>query len=391
MKGHPAGTTLRTRKKPMRIIYRVLMLGIGLQIPLQPLAVQAVPRQPPLADVLRQPTVIHWQGITLREACRRLTDTERLPIFIDRRVDPLQPINIQVDGVRLQEALLSVSQEAGAELAILPSLCYLGPVGTTTELPTLLEKSRQQVNEMPVATRRKLSSKQVLRWQRLATPQQVFDSLMEPLGIPVIGLEQVPHDLWNVGELPESTVSDLLTILLAGFDLTWQADPGGGALRMVPIERPVRIVRSYSWRGATAAQLQQVAAELPAAKVRLSGGRVELNGTAGDHEKLLAIISDLPRSQQNSRRPIRATAQTKLYSLRLLNQPVGEVLRQLARQLKLELRVDDPALSEANISLDKRISIDVTQMDLDALLETIGAAADISVKATATELEVAPR
>ncbi|MEX2169962.1 MAG: hypothetical protein WD851_11675 [Pirellulales bacterium] len=376
----------------MRIIHHILLLGLGLTIPLHTLAVQAAPRQSAsVLDVLRQPTIIHWQGITLREACRRLADTERLPIFIDRRVDPLQPINIQVDGVRLQEALLSVSQQADAELAILPSLCYLGPAGTAIELPTLLEVGRHQVKGMSVATRRKLSSKQVLRWQRLATPQQVLDSLMQPLGIPVIGLEQVPHDLWSAGELPESTVSDQLTILLAGFDLTWQADEGGDALRVVPIERPVRIARSYSWRGATAAQLQQVAAELPAAKVRRSGEIVELNGTADDHEKLRAIISDLPRSQQNSRRPIRPMAQTKLYSLRLQNQPVGDVLRQLARQLKLDLRVDDGALRAVNLSLDTRISIDVVQVELESLLETIGEAADISVKATATELEVAPR
>lgn len=376
----------------MRITYRVLLLGIGLPILPSPLAAQTELRKPTnIAAVLQRPANIRSRGITLRDACRRLTQTQHLPIFVDRRVDPLQRMNIQAEGVTLQEALTSLAQQAGAEVAILPSLCYLGPKGTALELPTLLEVARQQADRMPVAFRRKLSMKQKLRWQRLASPQQILRDLTQSHQIQVVGLEQVPHDLWDAGELPEGIVAEHLTVLLAGFDLTWRLDQGGDAVRLVPIERPVRLARSYTWRGAGSAQLQQVAAQIPAADVRIFGGKVELNGTAEDHEKLLAILSNLRPPARNSRRSHGRTPERKRYSLRLQSEPVGAVLRELASQIYLELRVDEPALRNANLSLDTRISIDVTEVDLDTLLESIGKAAGLSLKATAAELHVAPR
>jgi hypothetical protein len=377
---------------PMRKALLVLLLGIGLLNAIALFAAQPIDRDPAnVAAILEQPAVIHWRGITLLEACRRITDSLRVPMLVDRRVDPRQVINIQVDGVPLQEALTGVARQAGSELSVLDSLCYLGPVGTANELPALLELSRNQVGDMPDAPRRMLSMKQGLRWQRLATPQQVFHALLQPLKIQINDLERVPHDVWNAGELPEDTVAAHLTVLLAGFDLTWRTEPSGEAIQILPIVRPVRFSRTYNWRNATPAQLQQIAGEIPMAEMRHFGGKVELNGTTNDHEKLTAILAKLPSSLRISDRPGRPTPERKLYSLRLKNQPVGAVLGELARQLGLELRVDEDSLRTENKSLDAWISVDVTQVTLDQLLETIGEPAGLSAKVADGELLVSPR
>lgn len=376
----------------MRKALRALLLGIGFLNARSLLHAQAIDGNPKSIDAaLQQPATIHWRGITLLDACRRISDSLRVPIVVDRRVDPHQVINIQVDGVPLQEALTSVARQAGSQLGALDSLCYLGPVGTANELPALVEITRQQVEDLPAAPRRMLSVKQRLRWQRLATPQQVLHNLVQPLKMQVHGLEQIPHDVWDAGELPENSVAVHLTVLLAGFDLTWRMDPRGDAIQIESIKRPVRFARSYDGRNATPAQMRQIAAEIPKADLRLVGDKVELNGTTNDHEKLMAILAKLPSSPRPSNRPERRTPERKLYSLRLKDQPVEAVLRDLARQLGLELRVDEDALGKENRSLDARISVEVAQVTLDQLLDSIGNAAGLSVQVTNGELLVSPR
>jgi hypothetical protein len=75
------------------------------------------------------------------------------------------------------------------------------------------------------------------------------------------------------------------------------------------------------------------------------------------------------------------------FSLRLESQPAGTVLRELSRQLKLELRVDEAASK----ALETRISIDVKNVELEELLAEIGEAAGLKVVVGAGELKVEPR
>jgi hypothetical protein len=67
------------------------------------------------------------------------------------------------------------------------------------------------------------------------------------------------------------------------------------------------------------------------------------------------------------------------------------VLRKLAGTLKLKLNVDEAALQKAKLSLENGITVDVVEVELDALLEAIGESAGLSVKASDTDLLVAPR
>ena len=48
----------------------------------------------------------------------------------------------------------------------------------------------------------------------------------------------IPHDLWPVGSLPAMRWGDQLTLLLVGFDLTWELEQGVN-WRIVPIEESI--------------------------------------------------------------------------------------------------------------------------------------------------------
>jgi hypothetical protein len=258
------------------------------------------------------------------------------------------------------------------------------------ELPILSEIAQRDMSGMPVALRRKLAAIEDVRWPRLANPREIIQELTAPLGTPVAGLAHIPHDRWDSGELADCTLSDALVALLYGFDLTWHVGDGADTIEVAPIQRPLRVSRSYNLANITASQLQRVTAELPAASVRAFSKRIELNGTVEDHTKLLEILAQFPRSQAPRRLRSR-TAERQLFSLRLKNQPTNAVLLELARRLNLDLKVDEATLNKAGVSLDAKITVDVTQVDLETLLETIGRSSGLSLMATDAELLVAPR
>ena len=44
--------------------------------------------------------------------------------------------------------------------------------------------------------------------------------------------ERIPHDLWPAGNLPELSLAEQLTVLLIGFDLTFELRPEDRRLRL---------------------------------------------------------------------------------------------------------------------------------------------------------------
>ena len=78
----------------------------------------------------------------------------------------------------------------------------------------------------------------------------------------------------------------------------------------------------------------------------------------------------------------------KRFTLTVAEKPVGPLLRQLAAQWKLELAVNESALTDAGISLDRRISFHVREATADQLLRAIADAAGLSVSRRGGWIEV---
>jgi hypothetical protein len=158
----------------------------------------------------------------------------------------------------------------------------------------------------------------------------------------VSGSERIAHDLWAEGELPAMTLADQLTVLLAGFDLTFRILPEGRAIEIVPVD----------W--------ESIAPAPPAAP-----------------------------TERRAERPTPGGRQ--VFTLRVENQPVGNVLGQLGRRLGWQLTVDDAALRAAGRSLDKRVSFRVENADEDQLLEALLAPAGLRAQRDGKKVRIAPR
>ena len=125
-----------------------------------------------------------------------------------------------------------------------------------------------------------------LSWEDFATPRQLLSGLAEQSGVEILGVERVPHDLWGAAHLPSLSLMDRLTLLANQFDLTFQISPDGGKVRLVPVPDEVLITREYAV-GRQAEQLaEQWATLLPDSRIRVSGGKVIVQGTIEDQERI---------------------------------------------------------------------------------------------------------
>ncbi|HEX2476289.1 MAG TPA: hypothetical protein VHK01_16175 [Lacipirellulaceae bacterium] len=322
----------------------------------------------------------------LRDAVGRLNELFDEPIFVDRRVDPTQRISLNVEGAALEEVLDRLSAGASLGVSGLPRLHYLGPRAAAEQLRTLAAVRREEVRRLPAARRGVLERKQAVTWPRITEPRPLITSLVERRGWRIGGAERIPHDLWPAGELPALGLSDQLTILLIGFDLTFEAKAAEQKLEIVPL-RPVTLNRRYRLQGELSnpdSLLQQV----PAAQARVDGETISVDARLEDHERLAEILrGHTARARGGSARP----KSKQVYTLRVQEQPVGAVLNELGARLGWSIEIDHEAIRAAGLSLEKRVSFSVANRDEDALLDALLRPAGLDYRREGEKLLIVPR
>ena len=271
--------------------------------------------------LLAQRVTATWQGQQLGTALERLASTRQAPLWLDRRVNPQQMVDVQFTDVPFAQALAALAEQHALGVTQLDSVIYVGPRKTARGLATLARRARAALAQAPAAQRQQWLRAAPSSWPRLTQPRALLKELLEQAGVELVDDELVSHDLWHARELPPMALVDRAVLILAGFDLTCEISPDGKTCRVVPIEYP-----------------------LPAA-------------------------GDAPLAEASS--PAPATAARQQFSLRLENQPVGRVMEQLAGQLKLELSWTEDSLQANKRSRETLVSCQIENVDLDELLRSI--------------------
>jgi len=293
----------------------------------------------------RQTASIHWQDVPLGEAVARLRPLFAEVVFVDRRVDPDRRVTLDIDASSAEQVMTAIAAADDLGTARIGKLIYLGPKKTADGLKRLEAARASDVARLPAALRATFTGKRQLAWPRLAEPRAVVDSALRQAGWKLGNPEQIPFDLWAAGALPELTLAEQLTLLLAGFDLTFKLHADERVVEVVPLP-------------ATAD-----GAALP---------------TAGPPTKANPPATQPPRGKQ-------------VFSLRVEEKPVGAVLRQLAGKLNWSLQIDDDAIRAAGLSLDQRVSFSVDQVDQEKLLDALLTPAGLEYKLEGNQLRVMPQ
>lgn len=321
-----------------------------------------------------QSVEVHWENVPLGDAIQRLSQVFRVPIFVDRRVDFDQRVRLKIENATLDEVLEHLSADRPLSHGQIGSVTYLGPQYAAQQLQDAFVAAREGIRDLPPDERKRLDEPQVVSWPRLSQPRTLVAEAVAARGWRVRDENLVPHDLWNSFASAELTLSEQLSLLLIGFDLTYQIDANEKVIRIVP-------------RGATGATAshgggsQQGVPEATAGQ-RSSVTRGSSSATAESDGLQMMNRSRPGTSSKDGRREDRVSnlqpGTKQVYTLRVEELPVGLVLRGLADRLDWELDIDETAIRAAGSSLDTRVSFSVTNADTDSLLNALLAPAGLA-------------
>jgi hypothetical protein len=224
----------------------------------------------------------------------------------------------------------------------------------------------------------KLLKSQAWKWDEATEPRQLLDDLAQQAGVAIENPEQMPHDLWAAGDLPALPWTDRLTLLLAGFDLTFSVESGGQSIRLVPMPESAVVEKSYTPRGEAADTAAQLRGIVPNATIRVADGKLHVAGSAEDHDKVAQLLSG------KSVKTTTVVPGVKQYTVTIDNQPAGAVVQRVAKDLKRTLKFDP----ELNEKLNSKVSFAVTKASLEELLQKTLEPLDLTYKLDEQTLEI---
>ena len=317
----------------------------------------------------------------LRDGLRHVATAQGVCVFLDRRIDPGIPINLSVSGTRLDDGLRQIAHRAGAEMCQVDSVIYIAPPPVASKLSTLAAVKRQEAKQQPPGFQRRFFRKSRWHWNHLATPRDLTRELLLELQVSLLNEELIPHDLWPATNLPPLTAVDRLSILLAGFNLTFTIEEAAQAIRIVPFPDTVTLELTYPLQMISEKIRPLLASRFPTLSIVRHPDVLLISGTWEEHHQLKRLLAG-----RTSRPDDRLQEGQQAYTLHV-KASARKLLATVSTQLGLEVEID-PSITE---ELDQHITVEVTQVSADELLQAILAPIGLDYRLNQPLLTIFPR
>jgi hypothetical protein len=323
---------------------------------------------------------VTWQDRGLRDGLVRLSQKYGVAIFLDRRIDPDQELTLVARDQSLEEVLRRISADAHAGIAIVGPVIYFGPPETASKLATLAALRRQDASKLSSDIKTRLLRADVWQSDELTQPRQLLDGLARQAGMTLENGDIIPFDLWPAVSLPPLAWTDRLSLLVAGFGLTYEIGDRGTSLRLVPQPTAVALEKIYTPRGNAASLAAQLGRVLPDAKIHTESQKLVVTASQEDHEKIDRLLSG---QTIRTAKPAKKVGE-KLYTLHTGKEPAGEVVSSVAKSIGKKLEYDASVLNK----LKSIVQIDQDNVTLEYLLETTLQPLGLTYRLTDESLEI---
>ena len=256
---------------------------------------------------------VHWSSVPLSQALERLGETQKIGVFLDRRVDPSWTIEFKASLRPVGALLDELADSLGLGCCRFDSVMYIGPKHAAQALAT---------SRTPVPA---LNRRVPLKIPFLSEPKIVLEVLANNNGMSWRNLNQLPHDLWPQRTLPPMPLFQLFDLLLVGFDVTFELEEDGKTLRIVPLRQPDTVPSTVE--------------------------------PVQDETKPSATALPVPLSRRR-------------FTLTITDQELDGVLRSLTERINLKLEIDEASLAKKNVTLRQRISFEVKNATVGELFRS---------------------
>jgi hypothetical protein len=344
------------------------LLGWGLFL-MSPLTA-AEPARPPkvwkqkqdFAATLQAPGSGTWKQVALREVITDLADVHRIFLLLDRRIDPDQQFDYTPPHGSLEVTLRGIAAHLKLGIAIGDGWVYFGPPDAAKKLRTLIALREAEAEAIYPRTQLAAWTRRApLAWTKAQAPRELVADQLDKF-VKIVNPETIVPDLWAAANWPPLTLCERLALCLIQFDLTWQWQDEGQTLKFVPLPAEVSITKQYTV--ADPAPFVAKLKEFQITKLEVTGKVVKLTGSAEEQQ----IAADLAAGKQA--RKVAVKQDTQRFTL-TANNPVKNILREVARSQGLTLEIDEAALQKEGQPLDRQIKLEVREVTREELLTKV--------------------
>lgn len=377
----PVGLALQRSRTTDRRKTRVLftLIGSWLLLTTSPVAAQHS-EEPWLKDAALQKVLASTLNVQssnegLRLFLERLGSSQRIAIFLDRRIDPTAPHDFELRERTLRSVLVLAAASADAGIGQLGDVIYVGPGDVATTLPEAMGALREQTKSLPAEAKKTWQRAEPWQLPRLSRPAQALRQLAESNQLALDGIDAIPHDLWPAIDLPPLSLAERFACLLIGFGLWPEISNDGKSVRIVKYPVPESITRTHTSQSGPRFS-DWLRAECPTAKIAKKSSGIAVTASPADQQRIVVWLAEnegaKPSAEGKKVVTLNATSST------------GAIARQVAAQLGVEFVCDrrhEPLLA-------KRVEIHVDQVSYPELLTQVFADTGLSFQLDERQLRV---
>jgi type II secretory pathway component GspD/PulD (secretin) len=303
---------------------------------------------------LQQSSAHVFENIPLRAALKNIQAACGVTIWLDRRIDGEQIVQMKPGKRSHIQCLEELCQQSASEIAWLENILYIAPLHQSSKIEfaywnlfTLRGADAWQKKGKPIA------------WTFPSDVKGIFENAMRLSSIKLNGLETLEHDIWGPATVPEASIAAQWSCLLAGYNSSITTDAQRrwhvnelSKVNDVPFVYVQQLAKTNPKR------LEEWRAKWPAAKiVKTRNGSMSITAPVAAHRELLAATIQVKENRPDTK----AT-----WSLEYKGE-LGRLLEALAQQMDLQI---SPSPLPGEVAA-RQIEIKVKDASIDKLLEEV--------------------
>jgi len=336
-------------------------------------------RKGALSEQNSLPISVMWRDAELKDRLMRFSKNQRVAIFLDRRVDPSTIINLTSNNVTTEQFLLEIAKQLDIGICQIEDVYYLGPKKTANSLASTSELLLKAANKFGKRTQLRWKRSGDLRTTTVVEPKQLLLELAKANDIQIDGIDGLPHDLWAGLDLPASSLACRITLLLAGFDKSFQFSGTGKKIEIVDFKAPEQVTLTFGDISDPPAVSKILRNEFKSLKFSTRRNQISITGSPDS-------VGMAGMRAIESQKPEMITGSTITFSL-TTRAARGAIFATAAQRSRLRFSYDknNPTISKA---LKEPVAIQAVNVSLNGLLEMTVDRSPLAFKVTDSEIVV---